>query len=270
MAPDRKSSAFFFSSRSIFSSSSSSSSPTTSSSFPCPLPPRLLSRLLSSPIAHSPMFSSFFKNLKIKKKKNKTENHHHGLSRPRPQARRRRCSPLLSLLAPLLHRPRLGDVVPHHQRRRLRQPVHRRARGHRQIHRGPRERDPRVGRVQRDDGQEARVDRRREHRGEPPRVARAPLHGPRARKLHLRRDHVRRDALPEDRRRRRVRQSPQGPGHRARHQGRHGARAAPRDRRRDGHAGARRPRREVRRVLQAGKDKWMVGRGLEGERERER
>merc|ERR1712094_131488 len=97
------------------------------------------------------------------------------------------------------------------------------------------------------------LDRRGEHRGQPPRVPRAPPEHPRARGVHRRGHPLRGDALPERLRRRHLRRHPKQAGHHPRDQGRQGPRAHVQQQRRVLVPGPGRALRALRRVLQAGR-----------------
>ena len=106
------------------------------------------------------------------------------------------------------------------------------------------------------------VDQRRMHRGEPPRVPRPALHHAGHRAIPRGRDPVRRDAAPEDQRRRAVRRLPGEEGHHSRHQGRCAARrtcrSRPGEKVTEGLDGLR---QAPRRVLQARRALRQVARG---------
>ena len=127
------------------------------------------------------------------------------------------------------------------KRTRIQRPGHGRARpGH-----------PGRRRIDRHHQEAVRRHQARDHRGEPPRVPGNAVHGARHRRAHQRRDPVRRDAAPEDPRRRAVSRSCSPSRASSRHQGRHGRQAARRLPRRDDHRRSRRAARAPRGVPQA-------------------
>ena len=105
------------------------------------------------------------------------------------------------------------------------------------------------------------IGRRRVHRGEPPHLPRPALHHAGRRAIPVGRDPVRRDAAPEDQRRRAVRRVPQEEGHPPRHQGRCRREEPAALARREGDRRPRRPAQAPGGVLQARRALRQVARG---------
>src|SRR5579859_3771109 len=124
-------------------------------------------------------------------------------------------------------------------------------RGDRTGARRARQGDPGRRRVERNDQEAFRLDRRGVDRGDAACLPRPAVHDRGRGGLHQRRDPLRRDDPPVLRRRHPVPEAAREQGHRAGHQGRQG-REGPRERaRREDHGGTRRPARAAGRLLRA-------------------